>query len=150
MTSDNNYPAPDRERYPGFRGEEIAAARLAAQAAALAAQERDAEPLQPEQANPDPLAAALEDYSRIRENGCPPEYAQVELILYSYFDTAGQVLAQQMGGDYACQPHRYIALAMMEYLNSRMTPESEFPAAETLSPSEKAAAGQASAEQGAE
>ena len=123
MTSSNNFPNPHPERYPGFRAEEIAAAVLAARAAALAAQERNLPLPAPEDPALDPLAAALENYSQFLENGLSPEQAQVELILYSYFDTAGQLLAREMGGDYAKQPNRFVALAMLEYLNTRMSQE---------------------------
>ena len=150
MTSRNNFPFPPPERYPGFRAEEIAAATLAARAAALAAQERNAALPEPEDPSLDPLAAVLENYSRIQENGCPPEQAQIELILFSYFDTAGKILAREMGGDYDRQPNRYVALAMMEYLNTRMSPENEPLPPENPATSSDPAAGQASAGQGAE
>ena len=126
MTSPN-YPSHEPDAYPGFTAPEMAAARLAV-AAELACAEREAGPVADCTANP--VAEALSCYAALLENGCTPEQAQVEAILFGYFDTAGKVIVRQMGGDYSDYPDRFVALAMMEYLNSRMKPETETDRAE--------------------
>lgn len=122
------FPSPEPDAYPGFTAPEVAAARLAVVAAELACAEREADPVADCTANP--VAEALSCYAALRENGCTPEQAQVEAILFGYFDTAGKVIARQMGGDYSEHTDRFVALAMMEYLNTRMTPEAETDLAE--------------------
>ena len=119
LNNGNGTYNPRPENYPGWNPEEIAMARLAAIAKEIAVVERKAAPLDGH--DEDPIAQALEQYAQIQDNGCAPEQAQVETILMFYFDAAGRAIAQQMGGDYDAQPDRFVALALLEYLNTRMT-----------------------------
>ena len=138
MTS-TQYPSPEPDAYPGFTAREVAAARLAVAAAKLAAAavklalyEHGLETMS--NAPAAPIAKVLSYYATLLENGCTPEQAQVEVILYSYFDADGKAIAHQMGGDFSDHPDRFVALALMEFLNTRMTPETETALAEVDPP----------------
>ena len=124
MTNPENPPAPPAADYPGFDEAEVAAARLAAAARALAYFEREL-PV-PEQKNPDPVSKALSYYLTLREHGYDQPDAQVEVILMSYFDAAGRAIADEMAGNFEENVSRFVSLAMMEYIGSRMIPEQTF------------------------
>ena len=121
-------PSPE---YPGFRNSEVAAAALAAYAADLAHVERDWETLGPPQ--PATLQALLSITAELMEKGHPPEHAQVEVILFSYFDAVGRIIAAELNIDFDQHQQRCIALAVAEYLETRMKPAEDpneiFPAA---------------------
>ena len=120
---ENRPPTQPSAEYPGFQESEVAAARLAAAAAELAHVERDWEPLGPPP--PETLQSLLSLTAELIEKGHPPEHAQVEMILFNYFDAAGRIIAAEMNVDFDQQQTRCIALAVAEYLETRLKQEEE-------------------------
>lgn len=146
MTNPENRAAQPSAEYPGFQESEVAAAQLAAAAAELAHVERDWEPLGPP--SPQTLQALLSITAELIEKGHPPEHAQVEMILFNYFEAAGRIIAAEMNVDFDQQQHRCIALAVAEYLETRM--KAEDPDPNEIYPLDPEGQTLASAEYGAE
>lgn len=115
---DQPSPTPETPDYPGFSPEAQAAANLAAAAVKLALYEHGLEALA--NAPADPIAQALSYYALLTEEGWSPEEAAVQLILFQYFDAAGKAIAQEMGADFDEHVSRFVTVALMEYLESRM------------------------------